>query len=100
MQLMEDVARNNDCVLDDPAPSVIFQSFGDSALIMILRCYVSSISQRIMTTSSLNEVINETFNEAGIVIAFPQRDLHINVARSLPVHIEETQQTKKPKSDT
>ena len=97
MRLMKDVACKNDDVLDEPRPSVIFQSFGDSALIMILRCFIDSAETRARIVSALNLEINKKFNEAGIVIAFPQRDLHINASRPLPVHIAETQQTKKSK---
>lgn len=97
MRLMEEVARKNDDVLDEPRPSVIFQDFGDSALIMILRCFIDSVEKRLLIISTLNLAINEKFKEAGIVIAFPQRDLHINASRPLPVHIEDAQQTKDTK---
>jgi len=97
MRLMEEVARDNDHVLDEPVPSVIFQSFGDSALIMILRCFIDSAEMRAITISRLNLAINKKFNKAGIVIAFPQRDLHIDTSRPLPVRIEDAQQTKNTK---
>ncbi len=97
MQLMEDVARDNDSVLDEPGPSVIFQSFGDSALILILRCFIDSAERRARTISALNQEIDERFKVAGIVIAFPQRDLHIDTSEPLPVRIEDSQQSKKTK---
>jgi len=88
MLLMEQAARQNKNVLDEPSPTVIFQSFGDNALIIILRCFVSSVEYREKTISELNRAINEKFNEAGIVIAFPQRDLHIDASEPLSVRIE------------
>ena len=97
MRLMEDVARDIDGILDEPIPSVISQSFGDSALIMILRCFIDSVEKRAMIISTLNLAINEKFKEAGIVIAFPQRDLHIDTSEPLPVRIEDAQQTGKTK---
>ena len=97
MRLMEKVARDNVDVLDEPAPSVIFQDFGDSALIMILRCYINSADRRMSIKSTLNHAINEKFKQAGIVIAFPQRDLHIDTSRPIPVHIADAQQTEKTK---
>jgi potassium efflux system protein len=36
----------------------------------------------------LNEAINEKFNAAGITIAFPQRDLHLDTIKPLRVQIE------------
>ena len=97
MRLMEEVARDNDGVLDEPVPSVIFQSFGDSALIMILRCFIDSAEKRARVISTLNQAINEKFKKAGIVIAFPQRDLHIDTSQPLPVRVEDTPQSKKSK---
>ena len=41
------------------------------------------------TISALNVAINEKFNAAGISIAFPQRDLHIDTISPLRVQIEQ-----------
>ena len=92
MRLMEEAARQNSNVLGEPSPSVIFQSFGDNALIIILRCFVSSVEYRERTISELNRAVNKKFNEAGIVIAFPQRDLHIDATEPLSVRIEAARQ--------
>jgi potassium efflux system protein len=100
MHLMEEAALQNENVLDEPSPSVIFQSFGDNALIIILRCFVSSVEHRISTISSLNQAINDKFNEAGIVIAFPQRDLHIDASEPLSVRIEGDRQAQNDEGNT
>ncbi len=100
MHLMEQAALQNEHVLDEPSPSVIFQSFGDNALIIILRCFVSSVEHRISTISSLNQAINDKFNEAGIVIAFPQRDLHIDASEPLSIRIEGDRQAQNKEGNT
>jgi potassium efflux system protein len=87
MRLLEDAARENSSVLDEPAPLVIFETFGDNALGLILRCFVDSVDVRYTTVSALNEAINEKFNAAGLVIAFPQRDLHLDTVRPLQVEL-------------
>lgn len=92
MRLLEEAAGENESVLDDPAPSVIFETFGDNALTLMLRCFVDSIELRYPTISALNEAINDKFNQAGIVIAFPQRDLHLDMREPLRVHIEASHQ--------
>jgi small-conductance mechanosensitive channel len=51
--------------------------FGDSALEFELRLRIVDIRRRYDVTSELNFKINEAFKKAGIVIPFPQRDLHI-----------------------
>ena len=85
---MEQAARENEDVLDDPAPTVIFESFGDNALGLLLRCFVDSVDLRFTTASALNEAINEKFAAAGITIAFPQRDVHLDTQGPLRVRIE------------
>jgi len=87
MDLMEEAAKDNASVLRDPAPSVIFQDFGDNALTMVLRCFVGNVELRMTTISALNEAINDKFSRAGIVIAFPQRDLHLHTSEPLRVSI-------------
>ncbi len=87
MRLLEEVARENENVLEDPPPSVIFETFGDNSLGLLLRCFVDSVDLRYATMSALNEAINDKFNSAGISIAFPQRDLHLDTVRPLQVEI-------------
>lgn len=80
-QLMLRVASAHPEVLSDPSPSVTFESFGDSALTMVLRAFLGSLDNRLSTIHELNEALHRELNEAGIEIAFPHRDLNI---RSLP----------------
>jgi potassium efflux system protein len=88
MDLLAEAARENPNVLDEPSPTVIFETFGDNALGLLLRCFVDSIDLRVSTISALNEAINDKLNAAGISIAFPQRDLHLDTIKPLRVHIE------------
>jgi len=83
-------------VLDDPAPSVIFETFGDNSLGLLLRYSVDSAELRYQTMSALNESINDKFNAAGIVIAFPQRDLHLGTTRPLQVELRRADETSSP----
>jgi len=93
MDLLEEAAKENPNVLDEPPPTVIFETFGDNALGLLLRCFVGSIDLRVSTISALNEAINDKFNAAGISIAFPQRDLHLATIKPLRVQIENTMAT-------
>ena len=92
MRLLEEVAIEHEDVLDEPAPSVIFQAFGDNALTLVLRCVVDSINNRHTTISDLNLAIDERFSLAGIVIAFPQRDLHLDMKAPLQISIADERQ--------
>jgi potassium efflux system protein len=87
MELLEEAALEHRDVLEDPPPSVLFQSFGDNSLVMLLRCFVGTAELRYATISALNEAVNEKFNAAGITVAFPQRDLHLDTIRPLQVEL-------------
>ncbi|MGD8629909.1 MAG: mechanosensitive ion channel [Gammaproteobacteria bacterium] len=88
MQLLDQAARENPSVLADPPPSVIFTEFGDNALNLTLRCFVGSQNDRMPTITALHEAINHKFNDAGICISFPQRDVHLDTSRPLDIRIQ------------
>jgi len=91
LKLVHDAAEENEQVLDDPPPLVTFEGFGDSALNIVLRCYIESMDHRLMTQSALNEEINRKFEQAGIVISFPQRDIHLDTSQPLDLRIHRVQ---------
>ena len=82
IEVLNQVARESRRVLRDPAPQVLFLSFGDSSLSFELRVFVRDVSQLFPARHDLHMSIDKAFREAGIEIAFPQRDLHV---RSAPV---------------
>lgn len=88
MTLMREAAEHNKLVLNDPKPYVIFTQFGDNSLNLDLRCFVGTQEDRLPAVSQLHEAINAIFNETGIVIAFPQRDVHLDTSRPLDVRIQ------------
>lgn len=79
-QLLEDILSNNADILADPPPTVIFEDFGDSALIFDAFFWIESSSERTLrgVRSALRFEIDSVFKENDIVIAFPQRDVHID----------------------
>jgi potassium efflux system protein len=92
MQLMREAVAEHNRILEDPEPLVTFEDFGDSALIIALRCYIESMDHRLQTHSELNEAINRKFADAGIEIAFPQRDIHLDTSQPLDVRLHRTQE--------
>ena len=61
-----------------PNPKVLFRGFGDSSLDFELRCHIKDIDERLGVISDLNFAIDAAFRENGIVIPFPQRDVHMH----------------------
>jgi small-conductance mechanosensitive channel len=70
--------RENPNTLLDPAPSVFLDKFGENSIDFELVVWSSEMSYRPRRfRSDLNFAIERRLREAGIEIAFPQRDLHI-----------------------
>jgi potassium efflux system protein len=71
-----EVAEKNTMILRYPKPDVLFQDFGDSALIFILRIW-TNVKNMLTVESNVRFEIDRLFRKRGIEIAFPQQDLHI-----------------------
>ncbi|MCX7427698.1 MAG: mechanosensitive ion channel [Planctomycetia bacterium] len=78
-ELLLRAAREHPQVLGDPEPSVCFEAFGDSALSFVLRCYLPNMEKRSATIHELHMEVDRKLREAGIEIAFPQRDVHVRM---------------------
>ena len=76
-RILLEIVRQHPVVLDDPAPSVTFETFGDSTLNIVLRCYLPSLENRLATVHDLNTAAQRELNAAGIEFAFPTRELYI-----------------------
>ena len=71
-----DVVKSNPIVIAEPAPTVVFQTFGDSSLNFVVRCCISGPDKRLATIHQLQVAINKKLAENNIVIPFPQRVMH------------------------
>jgi len=92
--LFERPIRVGDTVtVGDTDGVVTNDTFGDNALTLTLRAFVDSVDVRISTVSALNRAINQAFAEAGINIAFPQRDLHLDTTRPLQIELRRSATT-------
>lgn len=79
-ELIAQAIEENDQVLNEPKPLVIFDDFGDNALIFDSSFWINANGERDLrvTRSDIRFRIEELFRENDIVVAFPQRDLHID----------------------
>jgi potassium-dependent mechanosensitive channel len=83
-RLLLKVASTTRHVLREPPAKAFFMGFGESSLNFELRTFVANVDQRTNVLHELNMAIDRTFREAGIEIAFPQRDLHIRSVDGVP----------------
>ncbi|OKY78882.1 MAG: Small-conductance mechanosensitive channel, MscC family [Candidatus Methanohalarchaeum thermophilum] len=74
-EILLEIARDNDTVLNYPEPEVFFSEFGDSALQFKLKCWILAPLKKWKVKSQLNFEVNKRLKEEGITIPFPQRDV-------------------------
>lgn len=78
--LLLEIAKDNETVMNSPLPTVHFRDFGDSALIFDLRVFLRNITDKYSVSTKLRLEIWDKLKAEGIEIPFPQRDLHIRSA--------------------
>ena len=78
--LLEVAEENNEIEHDDPTrkPLVRFREFGDSALTFILVAWIKNVIKIRQINSDLHHQIFKKLSDANVVIAFPQRDIHVH----------------------
>ncbi len=78
--VLSDVVEKNPLVRSDPLPMIVFEDFGDNALIFDVYFWVNSSGERSarQIRSDVRFEIDRRFRENDIVIAFPQRDVHLD----------------------
>jgi potassium efflux system protein len=85
MQILLTVAASESSVLAEPAPAVVFQGFGESALNFELRVW-TLVRSNVDTRSQLSIAVLHALSEAGIEVPVPQRDLRL---RAVDKNLEE-----------
>jgi len=86
-KVLYEKAAEHPLVLKDPEPRVLFSAFGDNSLNFELRVYISGIEHYLEVWHDLNMAIDKAFRKAGITIAFPQRDTHLDTLEPLEIRI-------------
>ncbi|WP_411031397.1 mechanosensitive ion channel family protein [Spongiimicrobium sp. 3-5] len=84
-RILEAVAQEQKGVLKNPKPFVLFDDFGDSALLFSLNFYISDSFIDPKIKSQIRYKIDAQFREAGVTIPFPQRDVHLFQQTNSPI---------------
>jgi small-conductance mechanosensitive channel len=87
--LIRQAVEEHDLVNKEPAPRVIFDDFGDNALMFDAYFWSDVGGERELRQirSDIRYRIWDLFDEHGIVIAFPQRDVHLDAPEGIKVHL-------------
>jgi len=83
LQILMDCAMASSKVSRMPEPLVMFKTFGDSALEFELHVWIYDIDERHKVRSALHQDLERRLRDAGITIAFPQRDIHVRSAETM-----------------
>lgn len=76
--LMEVALAHPEVLKEAPhQPIVLFKEFGDSSLNFEVWCIIPDVNRKYYIVSDLHFAIDTAFRQHKIVIAFPQRDIHI-----------------------
>lgn len=76
--LLTQLARDCPKVNDTPPPSASLSEFGEGSLKFVLRCWVRAEDMG-AARDQLTLAIDSTFRKAGIVMPFPQADVHLHL---------------------
>ena len=83
--LIMQAAVEQELVLSDPKPLVTFEDFGDNSLLFEVNFWIHSNIEgglRVIR-SDIRFRLDELFEEHNIVVAFPQRDVHLDGSLTL-----------------
>lgn len=73
--LMEEALNEDERILKDPAPVILLMELADSSINFAVRPWVNSDDYWVVR-ADLMEKVKEKFDNAGISIPYPQRDVH------------------------
>jgi potassium efflux system protein len=95
-KLLLKVLHETPMVLKDPKPTAYFLGFGDNSLNFQLRLFINNIDHRLPVQHEVHKAVDREFRKAGIVIAFPQRDVHFDSGNPLKIQVLPDKPDKTP----
>lgn len=87
--ILSECANTHASILKEPAPQALFEDFGDSSLVFALYFWIDYGPEvnPLQVASDLRFMIDKRFAEEKIVLAFPQRDVHLDSSGPLRIEV-------------
>lgn len=87
-KLMKKAAEEHGKVLKEPEPVVLFHGYGENALLFRLRFWINSTkADALIIQSDLRYMIDHYFEDAGVEIPFPQREMRLKAQEPIPIRL-------------
>jgi small-conductance mechanosensitive channel len=90
VKALERALGEHEKIIKKREPIITFKDFGDNALIFKIYFWIrigNKRMQKTITESNVRFLIERHLREAGIVVAFPQRDVHLDASKPLEMRI-------------
>lgn len=87
--ILKQAASDHGKILKTPEPMVLFSDFGNDSLVFDVFFWlkIQNSLERRLVESDLRFMIEGAFREAGVNIAYPQRDVHLDTVKPLEVRV-------------
>jgi small-conductance mechanosensitive channel len=76
-KIMLQAADSADWVSKAPPPKVVVRNFGEFTVDLQLRVWIANARKRMDTISYITDKVKEIFDEQGVEIPYPKRDIYI-----------------------
>ncbi|WP_047415973.1 mechanosensitive ion channel family protein [Cellulophaga sp. Hel_I_12] len=76
-KLLEEAVHSQKGILKSPKPFVLFEDFGDSALLFSVNFFINDSFSDPRIKSAIRYKLDDSFRANQITIPFPQRDVHL-----------------------
>jgi potassium-dependent mechanosensitive channel len=99
--LLSECAAEHGVIVKTPEPQVILEDFGPDSLVFALYYWIDLRGKTgaMVVGSDLRFMIEKRLTEAGISIAFPQREIHLSADKPLRVEVAESLSSSTPIED-
>jgi small-conductance mechanosensitive channel len=84
-KIIFDVVDVIEWVAKEPKPKVMFRVFGESSVDLQVRVWIKNARKRMDTISEITDKVKEAFDQHGIEIPYPRRDITITHRQENPV---------------
>ncbi|MBT8091442.1 MAG: mechanosensitive ion channel, partial [Gammaproteobacteria bacterium] len=90
-ELIMQAVKEQPEVKASPHPSVVFEDFGDNSLVFDAYFWCDVGGEKFLREirSEIRFRIADLFAQNGIVVAFPQRDVHLDSSKPLEIRLME-----------